>query len=340
MSKFLLAVNDVLLFQLQDLCMAPGSHITIAGLNNNIYLASISPESFKLYSTNQHFETEDFSIRIPKRILHPLIMEPCALYFETSQRITVSKVRNEKLTAKVTFCLELDLNDQFISEVISNSSQASQTYDMTPLADLKPLVPFSQSGIQFVDNLAYIHSPGFMAFRKLEHPINFILTQKTIAELVKFTKAYGNICLFESGNYLVFRHDGCFFGCRQPAAFIDSNYSNYLAANPLMQTECSFTELCQLLKSFSIPKHEDPLATFDFNNNVIDISPELDCKYVLRLEAKTQLQGSIKLSVDVLKQVFSNSMLDYKAVELVVYQHFVAFRFGSIHILMHRYDEE
>lgn len=340
MSTFYLAVGDVLLNQLLDLCGTSVSHITIAGIDGEIYLAAISPENFKLYKSEQHTDSEDFSIRIPKTVLQPFLSEVCALHFSISDKIAIAKVKNEKVTARVTSRLELDLNDDFIKATVTAGQTPTELCDLTPLAELRPLVPFSKTGIQFVDNLAYIHSAGFIVFRELEHPINFILTQKNIAELVKFVRANGKVKLFESGNYLVFQHNDCYFGCRQPASFIDSNYNSYLEAVPLQRAEVSLVELGRLLKSFTIPKQESPLALFDFSHNVVNISPDSECTYALRLGTEPHLEGSVKLSVDVLKQIFSNTSIDYTHAEIIVYEYFVTFKFGKVHILVNRYDEE
>lgn len=340
MSEFILAVGDRLLNQIGDLCTTAGSHITIACINSEVYMASISPEYFKIYKTGQQISAEDFTIRIPKTIIQPIISEVCAVHFAISDKIAISKIKDAEVRVRVTTMLELDFNDDFIKATVTSGSLTNDMCDLSPLAELRPLVPFSKTGIQFRDNLAYIHSAGFIVFRELEHSIDFILTQKNIAELVKFVKAYGKVHLFESGNYLVFKHEDCYFGCRQPAAFIDSNYFSYCQATPVARTTCSLLDLCLLLRSFTIPKKDSPLAVFDMEHECVEISLNADCTYSIHLKPEQHISTSFKLSVDVLKQIFSNVNLNYKEVELIVYEYFVAFKFNKTHILVNRYDEE
>lgn len=339
MSEFVLAVGARLLNQISDLCTTVGSHITVSCIQGEIFLASINPEYFKLYKTEQKTDIADFTIRIPKTFIHPLISEVCAIHFNISDKITMTKLKNAEVVARVSFRLELDFNDSFIKETVTLGNVTDDYYDLSPLAELRSLVPYSKSGIQFKDNLAYIHSLGFIVYRELEHSLNFILTQKNIAELVKFVKAYGKVHLFESGNYLIFKHDESYFGCRQPAAFIDSNYENYCRAKPLARTTCSLADLCHILKSFSIPKKDAPLAAFDLAHNYIEISLNAECSYYIQLKTETPVNMNFKLSVEVLKQIFSNSAIDYNHAELIVYDYFVVFKFGKVHILTHRYDE-
>lgn len=338
MVQFNLDANAFVLAELGSLCTVKGSHITFAAIDGNLYAAAVSPEYFNIVRLEIGEVPSNFAIRVQKNMIKPLLSTACVMRFTITDSVTISRYNRNGLLTAVRVPLEYDFNSQLISDVVNAGSQNTGEYDITPLAEIKSIIPFGTSGLQLKDNLAYIHGNGFIVYRKLQHPINFIMSAANMTELLKFVRTNGRVQIYESEVYVVFRNADRYFGCRQPLQFVESNYEDYLSSERLHAVSADLAELHNVLGSFAIPKGDNPMCRLllDRSMAVFDIGADYHFEVSLGC-VKTECE-EISVSVAVLKNIFSNSNLDYTDAAILVYPYFVVFRLGAVDLLVSRYD--
>lgn len=336
-TKFIFAVNEDLLSLITDFCNTQGSHLTFFCIKHKVYLAAICPEYFKLFDTGQAVDCDDFAIRIPKHIVRPIIADCCTLMFILSEKITIRKYKDsDKILASVVLPLEYDFNDTLIKETLRLGEECENKTDLSDILSLKPLVPFSTDGIQCKDNMAYVMGNGFQAYLPVKSPINFVLTQKNMAELSSFIRTHHEIFMYEYEVYVLFKSDKYYFGCKQPVRFVNSNYNLFLKAKPITQVKCNLTEICRIVYYFTIPKSEIPICNFNLSKGIISISSDYD--YMIAMECDKHEDITFQIPLDVIKRIFTNSKIKYSDITLAVYESFICIRSGSLDILISRGD--
>lgn len=338
MVQFNIDGNAFVLSELGNLCTVKGSHITFAAIDGDLYAAAVSPEYFKIIKLDSSEVPPNFAIRIQKTMIKPLLSTPCVMKFTITDNVTISRYSAKGLLATVRVPLEYDFNSELISNAVNAGSNTTGEYDITPLAEIKSIIPFGTSGLQLKDNLAYIHGNGFIVYRKLQHPINFIMSAANMTELLKFVRANGRVQIYESDVYVVFRNADSYFGCRQPLQFVESNYGDYLSSERQHAVSADLTELHNILGSFTIPKGDNPMCRLLLDRHIAVFDIGADYHFEVSLgNAGTECE-EISVSVSVLKNIFSNSNLDYTDASILVYPYFVVFRLGAVDLLVSRYD--
>ena len=338
MVNFEITATEAVVGLFTDLCSVKGSHITITAIDESLYIAAISPEFFKIVKLSTVPGLENFAIRLQKTMLKPMLSSACTLRFSIDSRVIISRVVDTKTLSVLAVPLEYDFNSELIRHTVSSGASVNCEYDISSLINLRPLLPFSDSGLQLKDNLAYVHGLDFIAYCKIVHGSNFIMTASNISELIKFIRSCGKMQIYESDVYIVFKHGGRYFGCKQPIRFIDSEYSSYLSLVPLAKVECSLSELHLILKTFTIPKGEDPKCVFNLQKNLATIKIGDTYHYDVSISNNQCNCKPFSLAVSVLKKIFSNTYLDYSRVTLFIYDSLISFRFNDIDILITRSD--
>lgn len=338
MTKFTIHATDAVVKAVMDLCAVKGSHLTLAIISKHLYMAAISPEFFKILDMNTIIESDDLAIRIQKTMIKPLLSNECSLQFTVNKNVIITRSFESTILSAVAVPLEYDFNNELIAQVILAGSKTTELYNISSLIRLRPLLVYCEAGIQYKDGLAYMLGNDFFVYCELAGSGNFIMTNSNITELIKFIRAYGEMKIYESGVHIVFHKGYSYFGCRQPIAFVDSEYESFKQMTPIKTLTANLTELHLILKAFTIPKGETPDCKFMLSKGIatIDIG---DC-YHFDVLVGSSVEGipDFSLPVEVLKKIFSNIYIDYNKVDVLIYEPLVVFKFGDIQILIRRSD--
>lgn len=322
---------------IKELCRMSGSHITIVSVNGELVFASVSPEYFKLYHFPCVFDCEDFSIRIAKRVLRPLVCEGSALRITIDAQLRLGKYRKDALAVSVVCPMEQDFNREFIFDVITKGKQHTEAYDYSSLLVLRSMVNYAQNGLQVKDGLAYLRGVGFIVYAEIKHPFNFIMTMSNVAELTAFLKTFNSPEAYECDAYAVFHSQAHYFGCRLPVNFVSSEYEDYKAMSPLVETQINLAEVARILQNLVIQKNEMTSCSFVLSKGMIIFEVGTACRYEIAISTDTK-DYTFKLPLDILKKMLSNSKLPFSEVKLRVFDSFVAFVINGISILISRED--
>ena len=228
---------------IKDLCRVSGSHLTVVSCSGDLVFASVSPEYFKIYKFPEKLSCEDFSVRIAKRVIRPVICEDSTLRITIDNTVTLRKYHERDLLVTIVSPMEQDFNNTFISEVLELGEQPHDEYDLSAISALRGMVNYAQNGLQVKNGLVYVQGVGFKVYAKMNHPFDFIMTMSNIAELTSFLRAYNNPAAYECNAYAVFKSRGHYFGSRLPVNFIDSEYEQYCSMTPIIETSASLLEL-------------------------------------------------------------------------------------------------
>lgn len=348
MITFDLFVTDYLETAFTDLCSVKGTHLTLAVYNRKLFLAAIAPEFYKIYTDVNPLDTPDFSIRLEKTMLKSLIEYECTLHFVINEDISIRKIRNNSIKINASFPLEYDYNKELIITAAGDGNSCKNEYDLSALIGMRPMLPYSSTGLQFKNNLAYIHGNGFIVYCHIEHPCEFIMSATNIAELIALIRACGRLQIYNSGIYTVFKKGGVYLGCKQPVRFVDSLYTSYEVAVPLTETKANLCELCSTLKSIVPAKGESLNCIFDFEHLCVDVgvyrgyklsvSMSNDNKSIDISGGISKDIGTVSVPLDVLKCILSNTKLKFNDVHIIIYDSFITFRVGNLDILLSRSD--
>lgn len=338
MITFNLKVSAYLADAFADLCSLKGTHLTITVNNRQLFISAVAPEFFKIYTNRDILNTVDFSIRIQKSTLKALIEPGCLLQFKIDSDISIRKLREDRVIVSASFPLEYDYNQELIITTINDGKTCKDDCDLSALISLRPMLPYSTSGLQFKNNLVYMHGNGFIVYYKLEHPCSFIMSSSNIAELVSLIRAYGRLGIYNSGIYTVFKREGIFLGCKQPVNFLDSSYQSYQSAKPLAEVNVDLCELCNVIRNVEIPKGDSLLCIFDFRKATVSISVKRSYNITVSIGDTTTEIDNVAIPLEVLKNILSNTKIKFESVHVAIYDSFIAFGVNGIDILLCRGD--
>lgn len=336
MNKFEIQVGLDLEKIMTDLCRTSGSHLTVCSDGKRLVFASVIPECFKAYRLPCEVCIEPFSVRLPKKIMNPIISAGTTLLFELGDSITICKLRDSHMLSSVRMPLEQDFNSEFVFSALCAREGTDERFDLSAVSDLRPIVNYAQYGLQFRSNLAYILGPGFIVYKEIEHGVDFIMTPSNVTELISFIKSNGNVAVYEQGAYVIFRSSNKWLGCRLPVRFVDSEYKTYKQMNPLSEIKINLVELYSTLHGMTLPKNEITKCTFDLSHSVVLI--ELGAFYHYKVDIQCGSVEGLKfdLPLEVVHKLFTNTRLKYSDITLRVFDSFVAFMTNNTHILINR----
>lgn len=322
---------------IRDLCRMSGSHVSIMAASGELVFASVSPEYFKLYSFPYKFNCEDFSIRVSKRVLRPLVCEGCILRLTIDTQVRLDKYYDSALAVSVACPMEQDFNNEFIFEVVTKGKSCVKTYDYSSLLALRGMVNYAQTGLQVKDGLAYLRGVGFIVYSEIDHPFDFIMTLTNVTELTTFLKVFNSPQAYECGAYAVFHSQASYFGCRLPVNFVNSEYGEYKAMVPLIEVQVNLAEVARTLQSLVIQKNEMTSCSFILSKGVVVFEIGTTGRYEVVISSEMQ-DCTFKVPLDILKKMLSNSKLPFSNVMLRVFDSFVTLVINEISILISRED--
>lgn len=332
---------DGITVAINSLCTTTQSHITLAVINKAIICGAIGPEFFKLYNTSCQADASNFAIRVPTKVMKTVCISPCTIRIEIDTTIKIFRIINGSIIMGVTIPLEQDFNLELIANILADGVASTEPFDISAIGELRALVAYADSGLQCKNGLAYVIGSGFTAYRTIANKLSFIMTRENISEFVKFSSAYGEIELFESGIYTVFFSHGHYFGCKQPRAFVESDYDAYIASKPIYSVPLNFVELSGVIRAIGVPKGTSPKSEFDMEHFVVRMDLGIYGRYaiVVGTQGTEPIQGKsahFSVSTNSLKCVLSNSALKSEAVILTVYKSFISLKIGNNDFLLVR----
>ena len=321
----------------KELCRVAGSHITISLHKGELTFSSISPEYFKIYKMPGSYNAEDFSIRVAKRVLRPIISAGVILRITIDTSVVLRKYANDMLLVTVKSPMEQDFNSDFLKQVLTDGEKVRDEYDFSTILSLRSVVNYAQNGLQVKDGIAFLQGIGFMVYAKVEHPFNFIMTMSNIAELTAFIRAHNSVKAYECGAYAVFQSDVHYFGCRLPVNFVSDEFQQFCSMKPLAVTSANLGQLEATLQNFTLQKNESTECIFNLQMGMVSV--DLGSMYHYDISIQTEpVNISFKLPTEVVKKLLSNSKLSFTSVKIGVYDSFVAIITGGVAMLISRED--
>lgn len=338
MTEFSICASEGMIKLFMDLCSVKGTHLTIAVLSHKLYVAAISPEFFKILNMNTTIAADDMAIRIQKSMLKPLLSDECILSFAIDSNVCIRRYLGQTLMSTATVPLEYDFNSELIKSVVAEGYNNTETYDISSIIRLRPILGYSDMGIQYHNELAYTRGPSFIVYCRMKSKCDFLMTTSNISELIKFIRTYGDVQIYECGTNIIFQKGCSYFGCRQPVSFVDDEYSSFSELTPVGETTADLVELHRVLRAFTVPKGQEANCAFNLEKGIASIKLG-DCYHFgIAIQNTGGLLNKFSVPVDVLKKLFSNTYIDYGKVTVKLYDSLVVFEFGDIQILISRSD--
>lgn len=338
MTEFSICASDGMIKLFTDLCSVKGTHLTIAVISHKLYIAAISPEFFKILNMNTTINTDDLAVRIQKSMIKPLLSDECILSFSIGANICIRRCIADTLMSTVTVPLEYDFNSKLIEDVVASGMKHTELYDIGSIIRLRPVLGYSDMGIQCRNDLAYTRGPSFIVYCKMKSKCDFLMTTSNISELIKFIRAYGDVQIYECGTNVIFQKGASYFGCRQPVSFVDTEYSSFTELTPICETTADLVELHRILRAFTVPKGQEANCAFNLEKGMASINLGDFYRFGIAIKNTGGISEKFSVPVDVLKKLFSNIYIDYGKVVVKLYESLVVFEFGDIQLLISRSD--
>ncbi len=344
MTKFIIQLSPAVLGNFEELCSLKGiSVIGISIIDNQVILSAICPEYMKIAFTDVQVDVDDLSIRVPTSVLKPLLSLG-ALAFELDTNLVISKLYNNSLVARVRIPLELDFNEEIISEVISQrvKHMYDPEIDLSSIVSLRDIVSIKEKGIQIQDGIAYVCSDGFVVYRKIDTSLKFIVSQDCLVSLINFIKTFGTVQMYDVKSYHAVYKKGMMYCWRKSREYVPNDYDMFTSLDPIYSTSANLASLAAVVRGIPSVRTKTYDAMFAFDSGYLQIQVGSMETYVLTFsqdvlkECSDNTQLRIEVPYQVLRHILGSSALTWSSVIINVYESCIEFKSGDISAIMVR----
>ncbi|MEG2262855.1 MAG: hypothetical protein RSC43_00050 [Clostridia bacterium] len=337
-------IDAALQANLLELCALRGvTYISVVVSEHSVYFGASVPEYIKVLKTTATTTCEDFALRIPMKILKPVISVG-ALTFELGDYLVITKHVFSTVAARIQVPIEMDFLSGFICQIIKEGdSLTDASIDLRVLGQLRELSFINKNGVQVKDGLAFIDSSGFIVYKNvpgIKQP--FLLSHDCLSMLIQFVSHSEAVQLFKLDNFDIIRRENMYFGWRRARAYVPTSYEDYMGLVPLFSKSVSFASAREIIKSITIDKTKEYKCLLNFEKDYIQINAGNIGTFAVKFSGQFTQENedpeilSVTIPFAIFKEIISITALNWESFQFTVYESCVSLQFGETIILIVR----